>query len=140
MISLQSKGIKSLLHDSKALVLQCSAFFMVQLSLPYMTSGRPIALTVWTSVSKMMSLLFNTLSVVNTGFLNGSVGKESACQCRRCKRGGFDPWVGKISWRRKWQPPPVLLPRKSHGQRSLVQATVHTVAKSQTFIHQLNKY
>ena len=44
-------------------------------------------------------------------------GKESACQCRRH---GFDPWVGKIPWRRKWQPTPVLLPVKSHGRRSLV--------------------
>ena len=47
-------------------------------------------------------------------------GKESACQCRRYKRCGFNPWVGKISWRRKWQPILVFLPRKSHGQRSLV--------------------
>ena len=45
-------------------------------------------------------------------------GKES-CQCRRCKRCGFDPWVRKIPWRRKWQPLPVVLPGKSHGQRSL---------------------
>ena len=37
-------------------------------------------------------------------------------QCRRCR---FDPWVGKIPWRRKWQPTPVFLPGKSHGQRSL---------------------
>ena len=36
-------------------------------------------------------------------------GKESACQCRRCKRHGFDPWVGKIPWRRKWQPAPIAL-------------------------------
>jgi len=43
-------------------------------------------------------------------------GKESACQCRRLK---FDPWVRKIPWRRKWQPTPVFLPGKSHGQRSL---------------------
>ena len=42
--------------------------------------------------------------------------KESACQCRRF---GFDPWVGKISWRRKWQPTWVFLPGKFHGQRSL---------------------
>ena len=46
-------------------------------------------------------------------------GKESACQCRRCRKRGFDPWVRKISWRKKWQPTPVFLPRKSHGQRSL---------------------
>ena len=44
-------------------------------------------------------------------------GKESTCQCRRR---GFYPWVGKIPWRRKWQPTPVFLPGKSHGQRGLV--------------------
>ena len=43
-------------------------------------------------------------------------GKESACQCRRC---GFDPWVGKIPWCRKWQPALVFLPGESHGQGSL---------------------
>ena len=45
-------------------------------------------------------------------------GKESACQCRRLKRRGFDPWVGKIPQSRKWRPTPVL-PGKRHGQRSL---------------------
>ena len=44
-------------------------------------------------------------------------GKEYTCQWRRHR---FDPWVGMILWRRKWQPKPVFLPRKSHGQRSLV--------------------
>ena len=44
-------------------------------------------------------------------------GKEPACQHRSLR---FDPWVGKIPWRRKWQPTPVFLPGKSHGQRSLV--------------------
>ena len=43
-------------------------------------------------------------------------GEESACQCRRHR---FHPCPGKIPWRRKWQPTPVFLPRKSHGQRSL---------------------
>ena len=49
-------------------------------------------------------------------------GKEPACQCRRerHKRCRFDPWVRKTPWRRAWQPTPVLLPRESHGQRSLV--------------------
>ena len=42
--------------------------------------------------------------------------KKSACQWRRC---GSSPWVGKIPWRRKWQPTPVFLPGKPHGQRSL---------------------
>ena len=46
--------------------------------------------------------------------------KECACQCRRHRRCAFDPWLRKIPWRRKWQPTPVFLPRKTHGQRSLV--------------------
>jgi len=46
--------------------------------------------------------------------------KESACQCRRHRRYGFNPYVGKIPWRRKWQPTPLFLPGKSHGQWSLV--------------------
>ena len=54
-------------------------------------------------------------------------GKDSAHQCRRC---GFAPCVRKIPWRKKWQPILVLLPRKSHGQRSW-WATVHGVTKSQ---------
>ena len=77
-ISLQSKGLSrvfsrvlsqdcqrvffELLHSSKASILQCSAFFTVQLSHPYMTTGKPIALTRWTFVSKVMAFLFNTLS------------------------------------------------------------------------------
>ena len=50
----------------------------------------------------------------------GASGKESTCQCRRCKRRGLDPWDGTIPWRRKWQFTPVFLPEKSHEQRSLV--------------------
>ena len=53
-------------------------------------------------------------------FPGGLDGKESASQCRRWKRHGFDPWVGKIPWKRTWQPTPVLLPGEFHGQRSLV--------------------
>ena len=49
-------------HNLKASILQCSSFFMVQLSHPYMTTGKIIALTIWTFVGKVMSLLFNTLS------------------------------------------------------------------------------
>ena len=56
--------LKSLLqhHNSKASILQHSAFFMVQPSYPYMTTGKTIALTIWTFVGKVMALLFNTLS------------------------------------------------------------------------------
>ena len=53
------------------------------------------------------------------GLPGGASGKEPACQYRRCRRLGFDPWVGKTPWRRVWQPTPVFLPEKFHGQRSL---------------------
>ena len=52
------------------------------------------------------------------GFPGGSAVK-TACQCRSYRRHGFDPWFGKILWRRAWQPIPVFLPVESHGQRSL---------------------
>ena len=57
-------ALKSLLqhHSSKASILRCSAFFIVQLSHLYMTTGKTIALTRWTFVDKVMSLLFNMLS------------------------------------------------------------------------------
>ena len=63
--------LKSLLqhHSSKASILHHSAFFIVQLSHPYMTTGKTIALTVWTFVDKVMSLLFNMLSRFVIAFL-----------------------------------------------------------------------
>ena len=63
--------LKSLLqhHSSKASIIQCSAFFMVQLSHPYMTTGKTIALTMWTFVHKVMSLLFHMLSRYVIAFL-----------------------------------------------------------------------
>ena len=63
--------LKSLLqhHSSKASILQRSAFFIVQLSHPYMTTGKTIALTRWTFVGKVMSLLFNMLSRLVIAFL-----------------------------------------------------------------------
>ena len=56
-------------HSSKASILQRSAFFMVQLSHPYMITGKTIALTRWTFVGKVMSLLFNMLSRLVIAFL-----------------------------------------------------------------------
>ena len=71
MISLQSKGLKSLLehHSSKASFLRWSAFFIVQLSHPYMTAGKTIALIIQAFVGKEMSLLFNMLSRFVVAFL-----------------------------------------------------------------------
>ena len=59
-----------------------------------------------------LSILWHCLD-----FPGGSDGKAS---CLQCGRPGFSPWVGKILWRRKWQPTLVLFPGKSHGQRSVV--------------------
>ena len=53
------------------------------------------------------------------GFPGGTGGKELARQCRRRKRQRFNPCIGKIPWRRAWQPTPVFLPGESHGQRNL---------------------
>ena len=64
LIFLQSKGLSrvfSSYHSSKASILWCSAFFVVQISHPYMTTEKTIALTIWTFISKVMSLLFNTV-------------------------------------------------------------------------------
>ena len=78
---------------------------------------------------------------VRTGFRGGASGNEPACQSRRHR---FNPCIGKIPWRRKGQPTPVFLPRKSQGQRSLMgynpqglkesdatEATKHTHLKAQ---------
>ena len=67
--------------------------------------------------------------------------KESACQCRRCKRCGFDPWMGKIPWNRKWQPTPVFFffffslqysCLENPMDRGACRATVRGVARSWT--------
>ena len=50
------------------------------------------------------------------GFLGGANGKEPTCQCRRHRTCGFDPCVGKITWRRAWQPISVFFPGESHGR------------------------
>ena len=60
------------------------------------------------------------------GFPVGASGKEPACQRRKHKSRGFDPWVVKIPWRRARQPTPGFLPGESHGQRSLVGCSPYT--------------
>ena len=67
----------------------------------------------------MIFLLYGILRTEDKypeGFPGSSDGKESVCQCRIP---GFYPWVGKIPWRRKWQPTLVFLAGESHGQRGL---------------------
>ena len=65
--------------------------------------------------------------------------KEPACQYRRCKRCGFNPWVGKIPWRRAGQPTPLFLPGESHEQRSLVGYSPQGCKESDT-TEQLNTH
>ena len=62
----------------------------------------------------------NYLHPFLSGLPRWLTGKESTCQCE------FHPWVGKLPWRRKWQPTPVFLPGEFHGQRSLVGPCDHT--------------
>ena len=67
-------------------------------------------------VSCSIDISLFSASTILFGLLWWFHGKDSTCQWRRC---GFDPWVAKTPWSRKWQPTPVLLPGKSLGQRSL---------------------
>ena len=64
---------------------------------------------------RINACILSILCIKQRGFPGGSVERI----CLQCRRQGFSPWVGKIPWRRKWQPTPVFLPGESHGQRSL---------------------
>ena len=69
------------------------------------------------------------------GFPGSTSVQELTCQCRRCKRLGFDPWIRKIPWRMKWQPTSVFLPGKLHGQKSLVGYSPWDCKESDTTEH-----
>ena len=73
-----------------------------------------------------------TFIYAHTGFPGDNSGKESTCQWRRHKRLRFDPWVGKIPWKRKWQSAPVFLSRESFEQKSLVGYSSSWVGESRT--------
>ena len=88
-----------------------------------------------TSVENFNNTLFDSL----WGFPGGTSDKELSCQCRRHKRRGSNPSMGKISWRRKWQPTPVFLPGVSMD-RGAWWATVYGVSKSQTWLKWLRSH
>jgi len=67
-----------------------------------------------------MYVYIYTYTHTQISFSGSSSGKESTCQCRRQKRGGFNPWVRKMPWSRKWYSTPVFLPGKILRLRSLV--------------------
>ena len=92
------------------------------------------------SVSSLMCCLpvfktqkYSVYIVYTQGFPGGSSDKEPHQQCRRCKRSGFETWVGKILWRRAWQPTPVFLLVEIPMGRGAWWATVHGVTKSGTW-------
>ena len=73
------------------------------------------------------------------GFPDGTSGKEPTCLIRRHKRLGFNPWVGKMPWRRVWQPSPYSC-LENPMDRGARQAIVHRVAKSRTRLKQLSMH
>ena len=76
---------------------------------------------------------------MSQGFSGDARGKEPACQRRRCMRPRLNPWIGKVPWRRGWQPTPVFFLGESHGQRTW-WATVHGVAQSWTRLKRLSSH
>ena len=94
--------------------------------------------------SNLRHTLNKDLTVITPGFPGGTSGKDPACQCRRHKRCGFDPWVGKIPWRRAWQHTPVFFfyplqdsCLENPMDRGAWQATVHRAANSRTWLKRL---
>ena len=116
---------------------------MVQLSHPYMTTGKTIALIIWTFVGKVMFPLFNMLSKFIIGEGNGTPLQYS-CLENPMGRGAWwaavdgvaksRTWLSDFTfmhWRRKWQPTPVFLPRESQG-RGAWWAAIYRVTQSRT--------
>ena len=101
--------------DNQVVTWQTFLYFLIRGHLPNLF----LASYFWRKILRehLRSLLRNASDSWLPRWLSG---KDSTWQCRRCRRCGFDPWVGKIPWRRKWQPTPVFLPGESHGQISLV--------------------
>ena len=87
------------------------------------------------SLKWYLIVVWACIFVKTNGLPRWSSGKESACQCRRWKRCGFDPWFRKIPWSRKCQPTPVFLPGKFHGQRSLTGYSAWGCKESDTTKH-----
>ena len=81
-----------------------------------------------------------TMLYANYSFPGGSSGKEPTCQCRRHKRHGFSLWVGKIPWRRAWQPTPEFLLGESPWTEEPWWSTVHRVPQSLTQLKQLSTH
>ena len=100
--------------------------FLASIPLTCCTKPRGICVRRWLcyqhrshcNSAHLSSTFYYLLATLYLGFPSGTGVK--GMQSRRCKRPGFNPWVGKIPWGRKWQPIPGFLPEKLHGQKSLV--------------------
>ena len=98
----------------------------------------------WAKYSRAVTMIVNKIKhlKIYQGLPWWSNGKESALQYRGCR---FNPWVGKVPWRRKWQPTPVFLPGESHGLRSLVgyspqgRRVGHTHTRTHTLFESIYK-
>ena len=77
----------------------------------------------------MYQVIFHSIPI-NLSPISWLNGKESFCQCRRCRRHEFHPWVWKIPWRKNWQSTPGFLSGKFHGQRSLAGCSAWGCKKS----------
>ena len=109
-------------------MLQHSAFFMVQLSHLHIATGKTTSLTIWTLVDKVISLLFNKLSMFVMGFPSSSVGKESACNAENL---GLIPGLGRYPGEGNGNPLQYSCLEISMD-RGAWSATVHGVMKSWT--------
>ena len=93
----------------------------------------------WWFITYYFLYLSGSVSEHSRGFSGGTSGKEPADQCRRHKRRWFDPWIGKIHWRRSWQPTPVYLPRASSWTEE-PGGLQSRVAQGQTLLKQLSMH
>ena len=84
------------------------------------------------SWTRLKWLSMHTRIYVYIGLPGGLVVKNPPTKCWRNKRHGFDPWIGKIPWNRKWQPTAVFLPGEFHGQRSLAGYSSWSCKESDT--------
>ena len=116
-----------------------TGFIMVDHRMTSMQASQPLLLQFLFFSSFFLSFLFCQKLLLSIGFPDGSEVKNLPIRLepQEC---GFNPWLGKIPWRRAWQPTPVFLPGESHGQRGDWWVIVHKVTKSWTPLKQLSMY
>ena len=122
------------LNCQKLSVGTCYKNCRLTMTLPNNDNSLSVQRWTWASTIERMKFVSSNMleATQNIGSLVAHLVKETACQCRRR---GFNPWIGKFPWRRKWQPTPVFLPRKLHGQRSLAGYSPWGCKESDTTEH-----